>query len=350
MKFKKNKSISINEPNDINIKINTTTWNKAIENLKYDKTIDINQYIFNKLGFTHGDEIQIFPVELTEEMNKKIPGWSKVVSNYETKALPKYCFKIVSSKKGKFILGICSTSVVLLNETSEKLYSFIYNDMVKLEMEKDIVYNENIKLEIICLYNKLLITCEEVNRKNRSLKFDFSINEDLISCFDDSTKTIQDFKNRRSNLLEITQQLLNLKAIPDNNDIIKLFGEISLNSFFKEEIVLKEIVLSSETRDDIIKFENKRVSKYQINDSDKNKKRISSNGYSMISAENYKIETSNKGININIPAISKKSWLNEGQNYLTQTVKQGISEQKNMECLFDEVEEVVNKSLKLKNK
>lgn len=222
--------------------------------------------------------------------------------------------------------------------------------MVKLEMKKDIVYNENIKLEIICLYNKLLITCEEVNRKNRSLKFDFSINEDLISCFDDSTKTIQDFKNRRSNLLEITQQLLNLKAIPDNNDIIKLFGEISLNSFFKEEIVLKEIVLSSETRDDIIKFENKRVSKYQINDSDKNKKRISSNGYSMISAENYKIETSNKGININIPAISKKSWLNEGQNYLTQTVKQGISEQKNMECLFDEVEEVVNKSLKLKNK
>ena len=101
-------------------------------------------------------------------------------------------------------------------------------------------------------------------------------------------------------MFEITQQLLNLKAIPDNNDIIKLFGEISLNSFFKEEIVLKEIVLSSETREDIIKFENKRVSKYQINDSDKNKKRISSNGYSMISAENYKIETSNKGINIKI--------------------------------------------------
>ena len=68
MKFKKNKSISINEPNDINVKINTTTWNKAIENLKYDKTVDINQYIFNKLRFTNGDEIQIFPLELTEEM------------------------------------------------------------------------------------------------------------------------------------------------------------------------------------------------------------------------------------------------------------------------------------------
>lgn len=358
-KRKESKAVSILDKEETNsipaqtidIENNSEIWEETVRGLRGEKETGIDCMLFKKLDFKNGDKIQIFSVEVPKEINERVNQWSQGGKN-----LPKRFFKIISAQKGEFILGVCYTSATLISKdlTEEKQYDFTFSklDSSKLNLEKNIVCNSNIKLEISYSYNQLLIMCEDIKVNGQSMKLKFSLTHDSFACFDDAEITKTNINRIKEETAEIRRQLLGLKEIPtheNNNGVIKLLNEISLNDFFGENIALEEIVITSGNREDTVEFKDKKVKSYQVNDLAQGTKRKSSNGYSLVSEPNYVIETSEKGVNIKLPEVSKETWLNGINKNLLDVVPTGVDEQKSMEELFTKIERVATKSLKFGN-
>lgn len=332
----------------IEVEINSKDWKEAAFGLRGKDEPGVDSQLFKKLGFKIGDKIKVFSINVPEEISKKISQWTQGGKN-----LPKRFFRIISSERGEFILATCYYSAILLNNdlTEEKKYEFTFSDLdsARLISEKNVICNLNVKLEITYSYNQLSIICKDIKTSGQSIRLKFSIGHEDFAYFDDAEITEANISRIKDETIEIRKQLLKLKEIPtnENNDgVIKLFDEISLSDFFGKKVVLEEIVLTTGNREDTIEFKDKKVSSYQIKDLVSGTKRQSSNEYGIISEPNYVIETSSKGVNIKLHEVSKKTYVNENNQYLLDVITTGIAEQKSMDELFTKVEKEASKSLK----
>ena len=347
---KKNQLVKDNVEEPINIKINSPIWEDTAKNLRGEYVPAIDSMFFQKMGFKDDDKIQIFTAKVSNDIYVKVPHWSRNGKN-----LPKIFFKIVSEQRGEFILGVCAPSATLISNdlTFEKQYEFRFSklDSAILLSEKNVVCNSDIKLETLYKYNGFSIICDDVKENKKSIKLKFSLAQDTFSYFEDSEITEERITKAKEDNAAIRRNLLELKEIPtnENNDgIIKLFNEIYLNNFFDKNIVLKEIVLTTDGREDTVKFEDKRVKSYQINDLVRGTNKISSNEYNKVSEPSYPIETSKNGTNIKLSEVAKEKWLNDSEQCLLDIIPASINEQKYMEDLLTKVDDVVVKSLRLK--
>lgn len=345
--------LTVTIPSTIDINVYTDNWHDVEKNLIGTRALNIDSLLFKKLGFKNGDQIQIFSAEVSDEINKKVHQWYQF-----GKKLPKSFFKIISDQRGEFILGVCSQSVTLIKAdlTEKKQYEFrsFSLDNVTLTSEENIICQQNMKLEILYSSNLLAITCRNINENSRSIKFKFNLEYDNIAYFDAVEVTEANINRIKDETSEIRNQLLELKEIPtnENNDgIIKLLSEISLNSFFKEDIVLEEIVLTSKDREDTVKFKDKKVESYIIKDLTQETVRETWDDYGLVNNKDYVIETSAQGTVIKLPKISKDIWLNGINQCLPDIVFNSINEQKEeIDELLTKVDSVLVKRLKLENK
>lgn len=334
--FKRTNNKETNSSQDIDIEIYSKYWEETAKGLRGENKAGIDSMLFKKLGFTIGDEIKIYSVEVPEQISERVNQWREGYTN-----LPKRFFKIVSAQRGEFILGACHTSANLIKKdlTEEKQYEFTFSelDQAKLTSVKNIIYNSNIILTISYSYNQVLILCKNFKKNEQSINLKFSVAHKSNACFDDPEVTEANINQIKEETAEIRKQLLELKEIPNNendNGVIKLFNEISLNEFFTPKIALDEINITDGNREDIVKFKDKKVESYQINDLTKETKKHSSNEYIFVSKPNFEIKVP-KEILLNADK-DKKCLLND--------ILTGINEQEN---LFAKVEEATTKSLKL---
>ncbi|MEI3530399.1 MAG: hypothetical protein V8Q75_04925 [Bacilli bacterium] len=358
-KKKKPEEISIFQDDEIvdnsliDIEINGSDWGSFLFDARLLGMFD-DYHFLKKLGFKDGDSIQIISQEVSEEIKEKIEQWQK--GNGEK--IPKHFYKIISKQKGEFIFGVCNSSVTLMTAdlTEEKKYDFCFSelDSSRLVSEKNIICQQDMKLEIVYNYDRLIIMCQGIHENNRLLKFEFTLEDGLFGCFDTIEEAEDKINCVKGKSYNIIKQLLELKEIPNNENnkgIIKLLeGKLYLGDFFDSEILLKEIVLTSGNREDKVIFNGKKVENYQIKYLEQDIVMATSSEYGLIRNSDYEIKTSANGTVIKLPKITKDTWLNGINQPLSDFVLDGINTQESMDELLMNVERVMVKSLKPENK
>lgn len=334
----------------IDIEINSHEWKNFLFDSRLCGTFDDYNFL-KKLGFKDGDSIQIVSTEVSEEIKEKVTQWQQ-----NGKKLPKKFYKIISKQKGEFIFGICNSSVTLITAdlTKEKQYDFRFCDLdsSRLVSEKNIIYEQNIKLEVMYSYDRLVIICQEISQNDSLLKLEFTLEHGLFDHFDTIEEAEDKINCVKAKCCNIINQLLVLKEIPsnENNDgIIRLLEEqLQLRDFFGPEILLNKIILTSKGREDEVKFRGKSVESYQIKDMARDIVKATSSKYGLIRSENYEIETSINGTVIKLPNITKDIWLNSINQPLANFILAGTNNQNLMDELLMNVDAAVVKGLKFK--
>lgn len=345
--------IVVNSCPTIDIEINSSEWGNFLFDMRMLGMLD-DYHFFKKLGFKDGDSIQIISQEVSGEIKEKVEQWQK--NNGEK--IPKYFYKIISKQKGEFVFGVCNSSVTLITAdlTEEKKYAFCFSelDSSRLVLEKNIIYEQNMKLEIVYNHDRLIIMCEEIHENNRLLKFEFTLEDGLFGYFDTIEVAEDKINCVKEKSYNIIKQLLELKEIPNNENnegIIKLLEEkLYLGDFFGSGILLKEIVLTSGKREDKVTFNEKKVENYQIKYLEQDIVMATSSEYGLIHNSDYEIKTSANGTVIKLPKITKDTWLNGMNQPLSEFILDGINTQESMDELLMNVDRVMVKSLKPGNK